>query len=48
MTYNPLLIPFSTINGKFISVNRSNFTVVSLNYACHENPKAGKSIAGSS
>ena len=39
---------FSVSNNILISVNNSNFTSVFLKQACHANPGADKTSAGSS
>ena len=39
---------FSVSNNILISVNNSNFTFVFLKQACHVNPGADKTSAGSS
>ena len=39
---------FSVSNNILISVNNSNFTSVFLKQACHANPGADKTAAGSS
>ena len=44
----PPLILLSIINNTSILVNRSNFTLVLNNVACHADPGAEKKWAGSS
>ena len=41
-------IPFSTIDNIFISLKRSNFTLVFFKAACHANPRAERNFAESS
>ena len=36
----PPLLPFSTINNTSISIEKSNFTLISFNAACYANPGA--------
>ena len=41
----PPIIPFCTINNVSISINRSNFTLVFLKTAYHDNSGVGKKKA---
>ena len=38
----PPLIPFSTINNKSLSFNKSNFTLVCFKAVCYAIPGAGR------